>query len=108
MSIGDYYNKTVVIKRKTNADDDYGSSTVTWGTQIASWKCRFSRPVGNMKVLELGEKEILKLDVLGGIADIVVGDLLVDGIDEYDIEKVYRVSAKSLEHHLELEVTKRK
>jgi len=106
MSITDFYMKDVSIERLSQVDDAYGGATNTWAASIASYDCRIYTPSGDSVIEGLGKIEGVLAVCVGANADILIGDKIVDGTDEYIVKNVYKVYAKSAIHHLNMSLDK--
>jgi len=106
MAITDFYIKDVSIERISSVDDSYGGATNTWAESIASYDCRIYTPSGDSVIEGLGKLEGTASVCVGANADILVGDKIVDGTNEYIVKLVYKVYDKSAIHHINMSLDK--
>jgi len=106
MSITDFYLSDVSIERLSQADDSYGGQTNTWAESIASYDCRIYTPSGDSTIEGLGKVEGTLLVCVGASADILIGDKIINGTDQYIVKRVYSVYDKSAIHHMNITLDK--
>jgi len=104
--ITDLYPITATTKRLSYENDAYGGETATWSNNLTSYKCRIYKPSGMMDISDIGKIEGKLFKAIGEVADILVGDKLIDGTKEYIVKRVYPVYAYSIVHHYELLIDK--
>ena len=101
MAISDFLNRTVVVKRRSFTDDNFGGEKATWAINIASYKCRLYKPTDEVAFEDIGKVEGVVFRASGASADIIVGDKFIEGAAEYLVRRVYPVYKKSALHHYE-------
>ena len=106
MSIADLYTSTCTTQRLSHVEDNYGGNTSTWAANLISYKCRIYKPSGSMKIDDIGKVEGVIFCAIGENTDVLLGDKIIDGTDEYIVKRVYGTYAKASIHHLELVLDK--
>ena len=106
MSIAKLLTHTTVVYRLTNTADDFGGVTSVYAEHIASYECRIYQPTGKTTIEDIGKIDGTIFKGIGAEADILTGDKIVDGFNEYIVKKVYPVYDKSSIDHYEFMLDK--
>jgi hypothetical protein len=96
--ISDYYNKTVSTKRLA---DITATDKEDYQTYIATLSCLI-QPLSETFQEDLEGSTGKDYVMFCGVADILEGDRVIDGTDEYSVVGLKRYSDKNAEHHLEV------
>lgn len=95
--ITDYYNKVVKTKRLTDITgtdkEDYQDFIIELACLIQPFVDSYQEDLDG----SVGKDYVMFCEV----ADVVEGDRIIDGTDEYSVVGVKRYSDKNGEHHLE-------
>lgn len=102
--ITDYYNKIVSTKRLT---DITTTDREDYQTYIATLSCLI-QPLSETFQEDLEGSTGKDYVLFCGVADILEGDRVIDGTDEYSVVGLKRYSDKNGEHHLEVIIRKYK
>lgn len=106
MSIAKLLTHTTVVYRLINTADDFGGATSAYTEHIASYKCRIYQPTGKATIEDIGKIDGTIFKGIGAEADILTGDKIVDGSNEYIVKKVYPVPGKLSTDHYEFMLDK--
>jgi len=102
MGISNLYTHDVIVQRLSSVTDAYGGEKKTWVSHLASFKCRIYSPKKEMVVENIGRVEKALYHCIGEEVDVISGDKVIDGTDEYLVKRKYATYAISTIHHLEL------
>lgn len=106
MSISSLFTHSVTVQRLSHSNDNYGGESDTWADNLTAYKCRIFRPGGSSEIEDKGRTVNIIFNAIGENSDVLEGDKIVDGTDEYLVKQVYTVYGESTAHHKELELHK--